>query len=92
MSDRERRIRELLGVRGHADGCPGEDDPATVRVEAFEAERAVVERVHDPDWDNWRDRIVRREPVTVIRCIECGGQREYEGPLADVLAPAGATR
>ena len=85
VTEREERIHRLLGVRSHADGCPGEDDPAAARVEAFELERRIIEQVFDDELGELVERVARREPVTVVRCQECAGQREFEGPLADVL-------
>ena len=91
MSDRELRIRELLGVRGHLDGCPGEDDPEATRAEAYELMRPKFETTY-----NGGDPIttIRRLPVTVVRCIDCGGQRTYESPLEELLTtrPKGGLR
>lgn len=85
MTERDERISRLLGVRGHLDGCPGEDDLAATRVEAYELGRPVVERVHDPEWDESRDVVVRQDPVAVVRCVDCGGTRTYDRALDELL-------
>lgn len=86
--DRDAITRRLLGVRGHLEGCPGEDDHQHGRIEAYELARPITERVYDDEWDEWHDAVVRREPVTIVRCLECGGQRTFEGELDAVLAEA----
>lgn len=85
MTERDRHVHALLGIRAHADGCPGEDSPAAVRVEAFEVERPVIEKTRHPELDEWVESVVRRDAVAVVRCLECGGQREFERPLAGLL-------
>ena len=84
--ERTQRVRELLGVRGHLDGCPGEDDPTAVRVEAHDLQRAIIRQVQDPETGELHSSAVGYEAVTVARCLDCGGQREYERPLAELLA------
>jgi hypothetical protein len=84
LTPRERAIRELLRERDHLENCPLVEDErrAIGRVEAYNEVRPANLKV---------GRMVP-EPVTVARCIECGGSRLLEGRLEEnlirVLEPA----
>jgi hypothetical protein len=76
------RMRALMHDRDHLRDCPvgtDEDADANGRVEAFADTRPPRPNQGIP-----------AKPVTVIRCLECGGVTVIEEPHATVMAAIAA--
>lgn len=76
LTPRERAIRLLMPERAHMEECPiiEDEDRAVGRVEAYDALRPADPNQARP-----------AQPLTVARCIECGGSRITPGTVEENL-------
>lgn len=85
LTPRERLIGSLLPIRNHLEGCPLEE--ASIAAKAVKTE--AYDSVSPAPPSGLRQKgAVPGSTVTTVRCLQCGGSRQYLGSVRQVLADA----